>query len=116
YAVPFTWFDAVGDHSADMGHGGPLETAVLRAVAPELVREDRIEEAREDASDGWGEWVSGVNLAFDSAEFTENGVVGDPGEGDAERGEELLELAADALAALLDAVAERDVERPDDRR
>jgi len=116
YAVPFTWFDAVGDQSADMGHGGPLETAVLRAVAPELVREDRIEKAREGASDGWGEWVSGVNLAFDSAEFTENGVVGDPDAGDADRGEELLELAADALAALLDAVAERDVERPDDGR
>lgn len=116
YAVPFTWFDAVGDHSAEMGHGGPLETAVLRAVAPDLVREDRIEEAREGASDGWGEWVGGVNLAFDSAEFTENGVVGDPGDGDADRGEELLELAADALAALLDAVAERDAERPDDRR
>jgi len=115
YAVPFTWFDSVGDHSADMGHGGPLETAVLRAVAPELVREDRIDEAREGASDGWGEWVSGVNLAFDSAEFSENGVVGDPDEGDAERGEELLDLAADALAALLDAIETRDVSRPDRR-
>ncbi|WP_256394181.1 creatininase family protein [Natronoarchaeum rubrum] len=115
YAVPFTWFDSVGDHAADMGHGGPLETAVLRAVAPELVREDRIDEAREGASDGWGEWVSGVNLAFDSAEFSENGVVGDPDEGDAERGEELLDLAADALAALLDAIETRDVSRPDRR-
>jgi creatinine amidohydrolase len=115
YAVPFTWFESVGDYSADMGHGGPLETAVLRAVAPDLVREDRIEAAREGASDGWGEWVSGVNLAFDSAEFTENGVIGDPGEGDAARGEELLDLAADALAALLAALAERDVGRPADR-
>jgi creatinine amidohydrolase len=115
YAVPFTWFESVGDYSADMGHGGPLETAVLRAVAPDLVREDRIEAAREGASDGWGEWVSGVNLAFDSAEFTENGVIGDPGEGDAARGEELLDLAADALAALLAALAERDVGLPADR-
>ena len=115
YAVPFTWFESVGDYSADMGHGGPLETAVLRAVASDLVREDRIEAAREGASDGWGEWVSGVNLAFDSAEFTENGVIGDPGEGDAARGEELLDLAADALAALLAALAERDVGRPADR-
>ncbi len=23
YAVPFTWFEAVGDHSSEMGHGGP---------------------------------------------------------------------------------------------
>ncbi|MFB6101408.1 MAG: creatininase family protein [Haloplanus sp.] len=110
YAVPFTWFDAVGDHGSDMGHGGPLETALLRAIRPELVREDRIDEAREGASEGWGDWVSGTNLAHDSAEFTENGVVGDPGAGDAERGEELLDLAAEALARLLEAVAERDLQ------
>jgi creatinine amidohydrolase len=117
YAVPFTWFEAVGDHGSDMGHGGPLETALLRATHPELVREERIAEAREGGSSGWGDWVSGANLAHDSAEFTENGVVGDPGAdaGDAERGEELLDLAADALDRLLAAVAERDVSRPADR-
>ena len=112
YAVPFTWFDAVGDHVADMGHGGPLETALLRHVAPGTVREGRIEDAREGASDGWGDWVSYANLAFDSAEFTENGVVGDPEAGDAERGAELLDLAAEALANLLAAVETRDVTRP----
>jgi len=112
YAVPFTWFEAVGDHSDEMGHGGPLETAMLRHFAPELVCEERIEAAREGASDGWGEWVSYANLAFDSAEFTENGVVGDPGAGDAALGEELLELAAESLADLLVAVESRDVSRP----
>ncbi len=115
YAVPFTWFEAVGDHSSDMGHGGPLETALVRAVHPDLVREERIEDAREGAADGWGEWVSYANLAYDSAEFTENGVVGDPAEGDAARGDELLELAAAALARLLEAVAQRDVSRPERR-
>jgi creatinine amidohydrolase len=115
YAVPFTWFDAVGDHSSDMGHGGPLETALLRATHPELVREDRIDEARGGASSGWGDWVSSTNLAHDSAEFTENGVVGDPGAGDAELGEELLDRAADALDRLLTAVADRDVSRPAER-
>ena len=115
YAVPFTWFEAVGDHASDMGHGGPLETALLRATHPELVREERIEEARAGASSGWGDWVDRTNLAHDSAEFTENGVVGDPGDGDADRGEELLELAADALGRLLAAVADRDVSRPADR-
>jgi creatinine amidohydrolase len=112
YAVAFTWFEAVGDHSSDMGHGGKLETALLRRVAPDLVREDRIEAARAGGSDRWGEWVSGVNLAHDSAEFTENGVVGDPAAGDASLGDELLDLSAAALARLLGAVAERDVSRP----
>ncbi len=115
YAVPFTWFEAVGEHGSDMGHGGPLETALLRHVSPEHVDEGRIEEARAGASEGWGEWQNGVNLAYDSAEFTDNGVVGDPGKGDANRGEELLALAADALADLLEAVATRDVERPENK-
>lgn len=112
YTVPFTWFDAVGEHSADMGHAGPLETAFLRHECPELVREDRVEAAREGASDHWGEWQSHTNLAHDSAEFSENGVVGDPTEGDAERGADLLDAARDSLVALLDAVVDRDVTRP----
>ncbi|WP_050033539.1 creatininase family protein [Halorubrum halophilum] len=108
YAVAFTWFEAVGEHAGDMGHAGPLETALLRATNPALVREDRIGAAREGAADRWGEWVSGVNLAHDSDEFTDNGVVGDPSAGDAERGEELLDLASDALAELAAAVVERE--------
>ncbi len=115
YAVPFTWFEAVGDHSSDMGHGGPLETALVRHIDGKLVREDRLEEARDGGADGWGEWTSHANLAYDSAEFTDNGVVGDPTDGDERRGEELLELAADALKRLFEAVAERDVSRPERR-
>ncbi|ELZ09443.1 creatininase [Halovivax asiaticus JCM 14624] len=108
YAVAFTWFEAVGDHSAEMGHAGPLETSLLRAIEPDLVREDRVASARDGAADGWGEWVSHTNVAHDSAEFTENGVVGDPTDGDADRGEELRELAAESLARLLTAVDTRE--------
>ena len=107
YGVAFTWFESVGDHTQDMGHAGPLETALLRATHPELVREDAIETAREGAADRWGEWVAGVNLAHDADAFTDNGVVGDPTEGDAARGEELLALASDALCALAVAVVDR---------
>ncbi len=110
YATAFTWFQAVGEHTAEMGHAGPLETAMLRAHYPELVREDRVEAAKADASDRWGDWTSGVNLAVDTDEFTENGVVGDPTAGDAALGEELTELAAENLADLLDAVAARSLE------
>lgn len=105
--APFTWFDAVGEHSGDMGHAGPLETALLRHEHPDLVREERVDDAREHGSERWGDWVSGVNLAYDSDQFSENGVVGDPDEGDAERGAELADLATDALVDLLAAVRER---------
>lgn len=105
--APFTWFQSVGEHSSDMGHAGPLETAFLRHERPELVREERVDDAREGGSDRWGDWVSGVNLAYDSDSFSENGVVGDPDEGDAERGAELKELAATALSELLGELSER---------
>ena len=109
YAVPFTWFEAVGEHARDMGHGGPLETALISHLHPDLIDEDRLEDARDGGSDRWGEWVSSTNLAHDSAEFTDNGVVGDPTAGDERLGEELLDLAATALARLVERVDNRDV-------
>ncbi|WP_318570831.1 creatininase family protein [Salinigranum marinum] len=112
YAVPFTWFDAVGEHASEMGHGGPLETSLLLATHPDLVATDRLEAARDGGSDGWGEWLHHTNLAFDSAEFTDNGTVGDPTAASEEWGAELLDLAATALADLLGVVADRDTSRP----
>ncbi|MBB6646673.1 creatininase family protein [Halobellus ruber] len=108
YAVPFTWFDEVGEHTSEMGHAGPLETSLLRHTDPESVHEDRLEAAAADGADRWGEWQGRVNLAVDSDEFTDNGVVGDPRESSAELGEELLAKSADALCDLLDAVRDRD--------
>ncbi|QPV61705.1 creatininase family protein [Halosimplex litoreum] len=130
YAAAFTWFDAVdldrdwtGDPDAPpvdldavrMGHGGPVETALVRAVAPDLIREDRVDDAAAGAADGWGEWVSGTNLAYDSAEFSENGTVGDPRDGSEALGEWLRERAAERLSTLLDELATRDVSRPERR-
>jgi len=109
YAAAFTWFDALDPD--DMGHAGPVETSVVMHHAPGLVHEERFEEARDGGSDGWGEWVSGTNLAYDSDEVTENGAVGDPSTATAERGEELVEAAATALAELLGAVADRNLDR-----
>jgi creatinine amidohydrolase len=102
----FTWFDAV---SADvpMGHGGGRETALLRHVAPHLVREDRVAAAAEDASSRWGEWAGGTNVAHDTDAFSENGVVGDPRDGDADLGAAMLEDATDALVDVLHALADR---------
>jgi creatinine amidohydrolase len=106
YAAAFTWFDAVSPD--DMGHAGPVETAMVAHHAPDLLNEERFGAARDGGSDRWGEWVSGTNLAHDSDEFTGNGVVGDPTGATAERGEELTAAAAAALADLLAAVRERD--------
>ena len=103
-AAPFTWFDAV-ETDLPMGHGGARETALLRAVAPALVREDRVETAREGGADRWGEWVAGVDVAHDVEAFSDNGVVGDPRDGDAAAGETMLAQAGDAIAELLAALS-----------
>lgn len=115
YAVPFTWFEAVSS-DVGMGHAGPLETALLRAVRPDAVHEDRVADAAADAASRWGEWTESVNLAYDTAEFAANGVVGDPREGDAELGAQLVAEAAESVAVLLDCVATRDIDRPEARR
>ncbi|MFB6267083.1 MAG: creatininase family protein [Halodesulfurarchaeum sp.] len=107
--VPFTWFDAV-ETDLDMGHAGPVETSLLLHTHPELVAADRLEAAADGAADRWGEWVSGTNLAHDSAAFTENGTVGDPTQASAEQGERLLNEAAAALHTLLDALRDRDLD------
>jgi len=108
YAVPFTWFEHVPDDAPAMGHAGPRETSLLWATVPELVADDRISAASEGGADRWGEWVEGINLTYDIVQFSENGVVGDPGEGSPELGERLLEHAGEALSAVLSAVADRD--------
>jgi len=110
YAVAFTWFENVGDRGGEMGHGGPLETSLLLHRRPELIRRDRLAEARDGGADRWGEWVGASNLAHDSAEFTENGVVGDPTAASAELGAELYERATTALAELLAAVETRELD------
>jgi creatinine amidohydrolase len=114
YAVAFTWFDAldIDDYDVELGHGGPIETSLVRHVRPEWVETDRFAEAAAGAGDGFGEWAAGTNLAYDFAEFAETGNIGDPSESDADLGAQLLEDAAQALADLLVAVADRDVSRP----
>jgi creatinine amidohydrolase len=107
YAVPFTWFDAV-DTDHEMGHGGSVETSLLLHEHPDLVYRDRLADATADAADGWGEWTAGVNLAYDTAEFAQNGVVGDPGEATAETGAGLLDAASQQLAELVRVVGERE--------
>ena len=107
YAVAFTWFDSI-DTDAEMGHGGAVETSLISHLDRKAIREDELGAASEGANGGWGEWVAGVNLAHDSDEFTDNGVVGDPTAATAELGERLLTRSGDALAELLTAVDSRD--------
>jgi creatinine amidohydrolase len=121
YTVPFTWFDAIDlDQFTDldgesMGHAGAVETSLVLHVCAKCVEKGQVEAARDGGASTWGEYRHGVNLAYDSAEFTENGVVGDPTVGSAELGTQLLAVAGKQLADLFETVRERSVERPNRR-
>lgn len=103
----FTWFDSLVDPPHPMGHGGPLETAALLAIDETLVRQDQLETAADGASDRWGTWVGGTNIAVDTDEFSENGVVGDPSLATTTLGERLLDEAGEHLASVAKAVLSR---------
>mgnify|MGYP000017657149 FL=1 len=107
-AAPFTWFDTVeGDLLGGLGHGGPVETSVVAAIDSDLVHPERYDAAAAGAGDGFGDWVAGVNVAYDFSEFAESGNVGDPSAASAERGEAVLDDAAEKLLALVDGLRER---------
>jgi creatinine amidohydrolase len=74
------------------GHAGELETSLVLALHPELVGEI-----------GPFDPIDPANVSLLQVSMPDSGVLGDPRAGDADRGHRLLDGAADALAALLDA-------------
>lgn len=106
HVAAVTWFEAV-ESDLEMGHAGARETAILRHVAPDLLDEEAIEDAADAGADQWGEWIHGVNIAYDTKTFSTNGVVGDPTAATAADGATLLEAAATAVADVLYAVGDR---------
>ena len=104
--IPFTWFNAIDFEGQTMGHAGPIETAALLAVYPSLVHDDRLEDAAANASERWGTWIAGTNVAYDSDQFSKNGVVGDPREATQELGDELIASATQSLVTVIDAIVD----------
>jgi creatinine amidohydrolase len=80
------------DHGSP-GHAGQMETSLMLAVAPELVRAPTAFEP-----------VDPANTALLAVELGPSGVIGDPTAASAELGRALLDAAADALARLVDAL------------
>ena len=80
------------------GHAGEMETSMMMVIRPDLVK------GEVPARDGWhpesahGEQVEQF-LRID--EMTKQGVYGDPTYGTAEKGEQMLEAAAESLAEVV---------------
>jgi len=99
FATYWTWWKAVENGALEMGHAGAVETSVLLHLAPELVGEPV------EGAESWGEYAEGAPLAYDSEEFTENGVVGDATKASEEEGARLYNESVESLLRLVETVA-----------
>jgi creatinine amidohydrolase len=114
FVVPWNWWSNLHHLLASLfqaraiGHADAVETSLLLAVRPDLVREDALEAAETGASEQWGREVAGANVGFDAAEFSDSGAVGEPTAASAEAGEKLYDQAVADLEALIDWLADRD--------
>jgi creatinine amidohydrolase len=101
HAFVFNWWQSIAPTLAELfpdptAHAGSIETSLMLAIRPELVRTDRFPATRNTGH--WGSFVEGVQVGFDAAEFSEEGNVGEPGLADVEKGRTVLSAACDSLS------------------
>lgn len=110
YAVEWMWDESIPDLVDDLfehngPHGGPKETAMVMHLAPELVAEDRLEDARDGGLVDLSAADTrrfGARTFYDSIDNTSNGVLGDQTDATPEKGRRLFEAAVDQLVNLID--------------
>ncbi len=118
YAIEWMWDESIPDLVSEVfeqngPHGGPKETALIQYLHPELVHEDRLEEARDGGIPSVADADTvkhGSRTFYDAADNTGNGVLGDQTGATAAKGEELFEAAADQLVQLCEWLAEQPFE------
>jgi creatinine amidohydrolase len=119
YAIEWMWNDSIRELVDDLfeqngPHGGPKETAMIQHLAGDLVRDDRLEDARDGGLVDWQDHeevrTHGARTFYDSVDNTENGVLGDQTDATAEKGEQMFEAAADQLVRLCDWLDSQDFE------
>ncbi len=118
YAIEWMWDESIPElieeaFATPGPHGGPKETAMIMHIANELVREDRLEDARDGGMtvfDPAAMAVNGARVTYDSKEISENGVFGDQTDATPEIGNQLFEAATDQLVRLLEWLDEQPFE------
>jgi len=116
YAIEWMWDESIPDLVNELferngPHAGPKETAMITHIAPELVRTDQLENARDGglvdlgASDAR---VHGARTYYDAIDNSANGAFGDPTDVTAEKAEQLFDAAADQLVRLVEWLAARE--------
>jgi creatinine amidohydrolase len=110
YAIEWMWDESIPELVDDLfahngPHGGPKETAMIQHLHPELVHDDRLEDARDGGLtdiEATETRTHGARTFYDAIDNTDNGVLGDQTDATAEKGEELFEAATEQLIQLCD--------------
>ena len=116
YAIEWMWDESIPELVDDLfehngPHAGPKETAMITHIAPELVRTDRLEDARDDGLvhlDESDAVVHGARTFYDSIDNSANGAFGDPTDVTEEKATRLFEAASDQLVQLVEWLYDRD--------
>jgi creatinine amidohydrolase len=92
-------------------HGGELETSLVLALEPEAVHMDRLESGGDRVRKLYGDlrYLSlegALPTAWLTKDLSENGVIGDPTNATAERGERVLAHLAEGLAGVFAEICE----------
>ncbi|WP_265111323.1 creatininase family protein [Halosolutus halophilus] len=116
YAIEWMWDESIPGLIEEVfetpgPHGGPKETAMIMHIAEELVRGDRLGDARDGGAtfDYDAALVHGARTFYDSIENSPNGVFGDQTDATPEIGERLFEAATDQFVALLEWLDDRPI-------
>lgn len=112
FAYVFSWWRAIPEVIAETietggSHAGEMETSTVLAFAPELVDEARYGEAAAGAAPEWGKRLHGIEIGFDTRDFSASGATGDPSPATAAKGNRLLDAAAERLDAFCRWLAEQ---------
>ncbi|MFB6129673.1 MAG: creatininase family protein [Salinigranum sp.] len=118
YACEWMWDESIPELIAESferpgPHAGPKETSMIMHIAPDLVHDDRLAEARDG---GLSEWPApdfrtfGARTRYDAIENSENGAFGDQTDASPEIGAKLFDAASEQLVRLCEWLDDREFE------
>jgi creatinine amidohydrolase len=90
----------------ELGHAGEVETSLMLAIAPELVRMDRAQAGTKKLAKSKAAYASIANSPGSFVKITGNGVWGDPKKASAETGQRLLKEITAGLVRTISELAD----------
>ena len=105
--IIWTWFKAIEPeiieyfHYLPPLHADELETSMLLAVAPDLIRNDCIQKTEAEGSLIWGKFINNVLISSVVKDFSKSGSTGRPTLASADIGRKFYELALANLTELI---------------